>query len=168
MNPAGLVPVLERKDGTFMTQSLAIIEWLDEEYPRPALLPRDADGRARVRALAYMVACEIHPLNNLRVLGYLADSLGADEDFQRKWFIHWVSETFDVLEATLARDEGTGDFCHGSEPSLADVCLYAQVWNNKRFDIDLSSWPTITRIFNALDAIPAFHSAAPPFQPDAS
>ncbi|SFU21932.1 maleylpyruvate isomerase [Mesorhizobium sp. YR577] len=168
MNPAGLVPVLERKDGTSMTQSLAIIEWLDEEYPRPALLPRDADGRARVRALAYMVACEIHPLNNLRVLGYLADSLGADEDFQRKWFIHWVSETFDVLEATLARDEDTGDFCHGSEPSLADVCLYAQVWNNKRFDIDLSSWPTITRIFNALDAIPAFHSAAPPFQPDAS
>lgn len=168
MNPAGLVPVLEREDGKFMTQSLAIIEWLEEQHPEPALLPRDADGKARVRSLAYMVACEVHPLNNLRVLGYLSDTFGADEDAQRKWFVHWVTETFDALETVLAREPETGDFCHGSEPTLADVCLYAQVWNNRRFDIELSKWPTISRIFTALDAIPAFHSAAPPFQPDAS
>lgn len=168
MNPAGLVPVLERDDGKFMTQSLAIIEWLEEQHPEPALLPRDADGKARVRSLSYMVACEVHPLNNLRVLGYLSDTFGADEDAQRKWFVHWVIETFDALETVLAREPETGDFCHGSEPTLADVCLYAQVWNNRRFDIELSKWPTISRIFTALDAIPAFHSAAPPFQPDAS
>jgi maleylpyruvate isomerase len=168
MNPAGLVPVLEREDGTFMNQSLAIIEWLEETHPQPPLLPQDADGRARVRALSYMIACEVHPLNNLRVLGYLADTFGADEEAQRSWFVHWVKATFDALETTLARDASTGRFCHGNQPSLADICLYAQVWNNRRFDIELSTWPTIARIFSALDAIPAFHSAAPPFQPDAS
>lgn len=168
MNPAGLVPVLEREDGTFMNQSLAIIEWLEETHPQPPLLPQDADGRARVRALSYMIACEVHPLNNLRVLGYLADTFGADEEAQRAWFVHWVNATFDALETTLARDASTGRFCHGNQPSLADICLYAQAWNNRRFDIELSTWPTIARIFSALDAIPAFHSAAPPFQPDAS
>jgi maleylpyruvate isomerase len=168
MNPAGLVPVLERDDGKFMTQSLAIIEWLDEKYPLPALLPPDSDGKARVRSLAYMIACEVHPLNNLRVLGYLADAFAADDDAQRKWFTHWVTETFDAVETILARDQETGDFCHGTEPTLADVCLYAQVWNNRRFDIEISKWPTISRIFTALDAIPAFNTAAPPRQPDAS
>lgn len=168
MNPAGLVPVLEREDGKFMTQSLAIIEWLEEKYPLPALLPPDSDGKARVRSLAYMIACELHPLNNLRVLGYLADAFAADDDAQRKWFTHWVTVTFDALETILARDQETGDFCHGTEPTLADVCLYAQVWNNRRFDIEISKWPTISRIFTALDAIPAFNTAAPPRQPDAS
>ncbi|SDK35383.1 maleylacetoacetate isomerase [Agrobacterium fabrum] len=168
MNPAGLVPVLEREDGVFMNQSLAIIEWLEETHPQPPLLPQDADGRARVRALSFMIACEVHPLNNLRVLGYLADTFGADEEAQRAWFVHWVNATFDALETTLASDASTGRFCHGNQPSLADICLYAQAWNNRRFDIELSTWPTIARIFSALDAIPAFHSAAPPFQPDAS
>jgi maleylpyruvate isomerase len=168
MNPAGLVPVLEREDGTFMTQSLAIIEWLEETHPTPALLPGDADGRARVRGLAYMIACEIHPLNNLRVLQYLGDTLSADEASQKTWFTHWVSTTFDALETLLARDGATGAFCHGETPTLADICLYAQIWNNKRFEIDLGRWPTITRIFAALDAIPAFRDAAPPAQPDAS
>lgn len=168
MNPAGLVPSLEREDGQVMTQSLAIIEWLDETHPAPPLLPRDADGRARVRALAYMVACEIHPLNNLRVLGHLAKTFGADEAAQKAWFTHWVTATFDALETTLARDAATGRFCHGDAPGLADLCLYAQVWNNRRFDISPDPWPTIARIFKALDDIPAFADAAPPRQPDAA
>jgi maleylpyruvate isomerase len=168
MNPAGLVPTLERADGAFMTQSLAIIEWLEEIRPEPPLLPGDADGRARVRALALMIACEIHPLNNLRVLGHLADRFAADEEAQKAWFTHWVETTFDALETTLASDVRTGAFCHGDAPGLADLCLYAQVWNNRRFDIGPDRWPTIARIFARLDAIPAFRDAAPPNQPDAA
>lgn len=168
MNPAGLVPTLERDDGTVMTQSLAIVEWLEEIHPTPALLPNDPDGRARVRALALMIACEVHPLNNLRVLGYLAEHFGADEQAQKQWFTHWVETTFDALEKTLASESQTGAFCHGDTPGLADICLYAQVWNNKRFEISSAAWPTITRIFNALDALPAFANAAPPNQPDAA
>jgi maleylpyruvate isomerase len=168
MNPAGLVPVLEREDGTFLTQSLAIIEWLNEKYPSPALLPEDADGRARVRSLAYMIACEVHPLNNLRVLQYLSDTFSADEAAQKAWFVHWVKLTFDALEIQLSADKATGKFCHDHSPTIADICLYAQVWNNKRFEIDIANWPTIARIFAALDAIPAFRDAAPPAQPDAA
>jgi maleylpyruvate isomerase len=168
INPAGLVPTLERDDGTFLTQSLAIIEWLDETHPKPPLLPADADGKARVRAISYMIACEIHPLNNLRVLQYLGGTFGADEEAQKQWFVHWVQSTFDPLEQMLAGDPDTGKFCHGDQPGLADLCLYAQVWNNQRFAIDAACWPTITRIFDALNAIPAFRDAAPPNQPDAS
>lgn len=167
-NPQGLVPTLERDDGVNMTQSLAIVEWLDEVHPEPALLPADPDGRARVRALSYMIACEIHPLNNLRVLFRLGDQFGADEAAQKEWFTHWVTTTFDALETDLARNPATGRFCHGDTPTLADICLYAQVWNNKRFQIDLATWPTIARIFAALDALPAFAKAAPPAQPDAT
>lgn len=167
-NPQGLVPTLEREDGSHLTQSLAIIEWLEETHPEPALLPEDADGRTRVRALAYMIACEIHPLNNLRVLFYLRDELGADEAAQKAWFIHWVTLTFDALEATLAESPETGKYCHGDTPTLADVCLYAQIWNNERFDIARDKWPTISRIFGALDELPAFNNAAPPNQPDAA
>ncbi|AVW90289.1 maleylacetoacetate isomerase [Celeribacter baekdonensis] len=167
-NPQGLVPTLEREDGTFMTQSLAIIEWLEETHPEPALLPKDADGRARVRALSYMIACEIHPLNNLRVLFRLRDQFGADEAAQKEWFTHWVSTTFDAFEAALTHSPDTGIYCHGDTPTLADVCLYAQVWNNKRFGIPLDPWPTIARIYAALDQLPAFAKAAPPQQPDAA
>ncbi len=166
-NPQGLVPTLELEDGTNLTQSLAIIEWLEETHPTPALLPADALGRARVRALAYMIACEIHPLNNLRVLFRLGDQFGADEAAQKAWFTHWVTLTFDALEEAL-QDPRTGIFCHGDSPGLADICLYAQVWNNRRFDIPLKTWPTIARIFEALDALPAFAQAAPPRQPDAA
>jgi maleylpyruvate isomerase len=168
MNPAGLVPALERADGTVMVQSLAIIEWLDETHPEPPFLPPDADGRARVRALAYMIACEIHPLNNLRVLSYLSEVLGQDEAAISGWFTHWVHATFAPLESTLAGSRDTGTFCHGEQPGLADLCLYAQVWNNKRFNIDMSAYPVITRIFTALDGIAAFSNAAPPRQPDAA
>ena len=167
-NPQGLVPTLELDDGTNLTQSLAIIEWLEETHPTPALLPADPSGRARVRALAYMIACEIHPLNNLRVLFRLRDQFGADEGAQRDWFTHWVGTTFDALEDALANSPDTGTFCHGDIPGLADVCLYAQVWNNRRFDIALDPWPTISRIFTALDALPEFRNAAPPNQPDAA
>lgn len=168
LNPQGLVPALERENGKVLTQSLAIIEWLDETHPEPPLLPADADGRARVRALAYMIACEVHPLNNLRVLKYLGEWLGADEAAQKQWFTDWVVTTFDALETTLARDSETGRFCHGDTPGLADTCLYAQVWNNRRFDIDTATWPTVARIFDALHAIPAFQDAAPSKQPDAA
>lgn len=167
-NPQGLVPTLELDDGTNLTQSLAIIEWLEESHPNPALLPADPSGRARVRALAYMIACEIHPLNNLRVLFRLRDQFGADEGAQKDWFTHWVSTTFDALEDALANSPDTGTYCHGDTPGLADVCLYAQVWNNRRFDIALDPWPTISRIFTALDALPEFRNAAPPNQPDAA
>lgn len=168
MNPAGLVPTLELEDGRFMTQSLATIEWLDETHPEPPLLPADADGRCRVRALAQMIACEIHPLNNLRVLTYLGAALDADEAAQKAWFVHWVTTTFDALEAALAGAEQTGALCHGDRPGLADICLYGQIWNNRRFEIDTATWPTIARINAALEAIPAFADAAPPRQPDAA
>lgn len=166
-NPQGLVPTLEREDGTHLSQSLAIIEWLEETYPEPRLLPSDPDGRARVRALAQMIACDLHPLNNLRVLLHLRDQFGADEEAQRSWFLHWVQLTFTALEATLSQSPQTGRFCHGETPTLADICLYAQVWNNKRFEIPLDPWPTTARIFAALDELPEFCNAAPPNQPDA-
>ena len=168
INPQGLVPSLELADGRVLTQSLAIIEWLEETHPEPALLPTDPDGRSRVRALAYMIACEIHPLNNLRVLGRLTEQFGADADAQKAWFTHWVTLTFDALERSLADSPATGRFCHGDTPGLADICLYAQVWNNRRFAIPLDEWPTIARIFGKLDRVPAFANAAPPQQPDAT
>lgn len=171
LNPSGLVPALEIEDGgetQVLTQSLAIMEWLEETHPEPALLPSDAAGRARVRSLSYMIACEIHPLNNLRVLNYIGAEIGADEAGKKSWFTHWVVETFDAMEASLASDPATGKFCHGDTVTFADLCLYAQVWNNRRFEIALDKWPTINRIFTALDAMPAFRKAAPPNQPDAA
>ena len=167
-NPQGLVPTLEKEDGVFLTQSLAIMEWLEETHPEPALLPKDPDGRARVRALSYMIACEIHPLNNLRVLFRLRDQFGADEEAQKAWFTHWVATTFDAFETAVASSAQTGTYCHGETPTMADCCLYAQVWNNRRFGISLDSWPIIARIYADLDKLPAFNRAAPPNQPDAA
>ncbi len=166
-NPAGLVPVLELDDGTHLSQSLAIIEYLDETHPTPPLLPADALGRARVRALAQLVACDIHPLNNLRVLQYLESELGQDQTGKTRWFRHWVGEAFGALEEMLASSSKTGIFCHGDTPGMADICLYAQVWNNRRFDVDMTPYPTISAIFARLDKIDAFVRAAPPNQPDA-
>ncbi len=167
-NPAGLVPVLELEDGTHLSQSLAIIEYLDETHPTPPLLPDDALGRARVRALAQLVACDIHPLNNLRVLQYLERELGQDQAGKTRWFRHWVAEAFAPLEEMLASSRDTGVFCHRDTPGLADICLYAQVWNNRRFDVDMTGYPTISAIFERLDQIDAFARAAPPRQPDAT
>ena len=167
LNPQGLVPALELEDGSVLTQSLAIMEWLDEAYPQNPLLPGSPLERARVRALAQLIALEIHPLNNLRVLDYIDEQFGADDEEIAAWFAHWVRTSFDPLEKMLASHPATGIFCHGDSPGYADCCLYAQVWNNRRFKIDLSAYPTIERIFQACDALDAFKRAAPMQQPDA-
>ena len=167
LNPQKLVPALEI-DGHLLTQSLAILEYLEETKPEPPLLPKDAAGRARVRGLALQVACDIHPLNNLRVLGYLAKTLGASEAQKQAWYCHWIAEGLAALEAALARDPATGAFCHGSTPTLADVCLVPQVANARRFKCPLDSYPTIRRIEAACLALPAFARASPENQPDAA
>ncbi len=164
-NPAGLVPVLELEDGTMLSQSLAIIEYLDEVHPDPPLLPADPVARAQVRALAYMIACEVHPLNNLRVLQELEARFGQGPEGKAAWFAHWVHATFGPLEQMLS--ESAGRFCFGDAPGLADLCLYAQVWNNRRLKIEMDGYPVINRIFDALEGIDAFRRAAPPLQPDA-
>ncbi len=167
LNPQRLVPALELDDGTVLIQSLAIMEWLDEAYPDRPLLPADPRARARVRALGQMVALEIHPINNLRVLTYLETTLGADAAAKTAWIHHWVDTTFAPLEAMLSQSPQTGTFCHGDTPGYADCCLYAQMWNNRRFGVDMAPYPTISRIFTALDALPEFADAAPAQQPDA-
>ena len=166
INPAELVPALV-EDGHAITQSLAIMEYLDETHPDPALLPRDALGRARVRALAQSIACEMHPLNNLRVLQYLERDLKLDETAKNTWYRHWVTVGFTALEAMLANNPNTGIFCHGDTPGLADCCLMPQILNARRFDTPLDPFPTILRIETACLALDAFAKAAPQLQPDA-
>jgi maleylacetoacetate isomerase len=165
-NPQGLVPVLEH-DGRYFAQSLAIIEYLDELEPRPPLLPATAEGRARVRALALLIAGEIQPLNNLRVLGYLKRALGADEAARDAWYRHWLAGGLGPLEKRLSGDGATGRFCHGDEPGLADVCLVPQVYNAERYAFDLQPFPVIRRITAACRELDAFTRAAPERQPDA-
>lgn len=167
VNPQGLVPALILGDGTLLTQSLAIIEFLNETWPEPPLLPQDALGRARVRMLAQMIACDIHPVNNLRVLTSLRTQFGAGDEDVVNWFRHWVSEGFQPLEKILASSSETGTFCHDDTPGLADICLVAQVTSNARFGVDLAPYPTITRIHAACMALPAFQKAAPENQIDA-
>jgi len=167
LNPQGLVPALEIEDKAVLTQSMAIIEYLDEAHPDPALMPPDALGRARVRSLAQIVGCDIHPVNNLRILRYIADEFGASAAGKKKWFTNWAKEGFNALEARLTAESETGDFCHDDTPGLADICLYAQVLNNQRFDIAVNSYPTIARIFTNCDAIAAFQDARPENQVDA-
>ena len=164
-NPQKLVPALE-DNGQVLTQSLAIIDYLDEAYPAHSLLPATAVERARVRAMAQLIACDIHPLNNLRVLGYLKNQLGADETAKTEWYRHWIKEGFAALEILL-QSEQTGRFCHGDKPTLADCCLIPQVYNARRFQVDLSPYPTISRIAAECEALPAFQTAAPENQPDA-
>ncbi|MDN5865619.1 MAG: maleylacetoacetate isomerase [Gammaproteobacteria bacterium] len=166
-NPLGRVPVLVDGDAT-LTQSLAILEYLDERYPEPPLLPDDAIDRARVRALAQVVGCDIHPLDNLSVLKYLQSELGASDEQKLEWYRHWVKQGFDALETMLAGDERTDRFCHGDKPGLADVCLVPQVYNARRFDCDLETYPTITRIDAACAQLDAFRRAIPEAQPDAT
>lgn len=166
VNPAGLVPALE-VDGQVVAQSLAIIEYLEETHPSPALLPADALGRARVRAIAQAIACDIHPLNNLRVLAYLGQELGASEAQKAAWYRHWVHTGLAAVEAMLAGDVRTGRFCHGDEPGLADCCLVPQLFNARRFDCPTGHLPTIERIVAACEALEPFRRAAPAAQPDA-
>ncbi len=167
VNPQGRVPALE-DGGAIMVQSMAIMEYLDEKYPAPPLLPDDSEGRARVRGIANIVACDIHPLNNLAVLNYLKDELGADQDAVVGWYRHWVKEGFDGIEPLLAGSKETGTFCHGDAPGLADICLVPQVFNARRFDCDLSAYPTILRINDACLALDAFDRAQPGNQPEAA
>ncbi|MDE2024215.1 MAG: maleylacetoacetate isomerase [Gammaproteobacteria bacterium] len=166
LNPQGLVPALVDK-GHVLTQSLAIIEYLDETHPQPPLLPKDAPGRARVRALAQIVACDIHPVNNQRILKYLEKEFRADEAARSKWYRHWIVEGFNALDKLLGSSPATGKFCHGDQPTLADICLVPQVFNARRFKIDLASFPAIERINAACLALAAFVDAAPDRQPDA-
>lgn len=166
VNPQKFVPTLVDGDHT-LTQSLAILEYLEEIHPAPPLLPADAAGRARVRGLAQAIACDIHPLNNLRVLRHLGSALGLDEAARNGWYHHWIAEGFAALEAMLAGHPATGRLCHGDEPTLADLCLVPQVYNAERFACDLAPYPTIRRIAAAARAIPAFADAAPERQPDA-
>lgn len=168
LNPQRLVPALELDTGAVLTQSLAIVEYLDEVHPEPPLLPGDALGRARVRALAQAVACEIHPVNNLRVLRYLTGPLGLDASSRDTWYRHWVTLGFDALERSLAEDGRTGTFCHGETPTLADLCLVPQVYNARRFEVLLEPYPTIARIDAACRALEAFAVAAPEAQADAT
>ena len=165
LNPHKLVPALE-VDGGVLTQSLAIIEYLDETHPEPPLLPGNPLGRARVRSLALAVACDIHPLNNLRVLQHLK-AMGHSQAEGDGWYRHWIAVGLEGLEAQLAGDPQTGRFCHGDAASLADVCLVPQMTNARRFDCDVSGYPTLRRIEEACLAVPAFADALPERQPDA-
>ena len=162
-----LVPLLELDDGTRLSQSMAIIEYLDETFPEPPLLPRDALGRARVRALAQSIACEIHPINNLRVLQYLGGQLGATQEQKDAWYHHWIATGLQGLEAMLAGHPDTDRFCHGDTPTLADCCLVPQLFNARRFNCPLDAYPTLLRIDAACAELPAFQQAAPGAQADA-
>jgi maleylacetoacetate isomerase len=166
LNPQGMVPALA-VDGAVLTQSLAMIEYLDEVHPEPALLPTRAIDRAYVRSLAQIIACDIHPIDNLRVLKYLRDPLGHDEPTVQAWYNHWIATGFDALETILASDPRTGRFCFGDTPGMADICLVPQVTNAGNFRLDLAPYPTITRIFDACMALDAFAAAHPARQPDA-
>ena len=166
INPLSLVPTLQ-DNNTFHTQSLAIVEYLEELYPEPSLLPKEPIARARVRAIALSIACDIHPLNNLRVLKYLTNMLKISDGIRMKWYAHWISKGFEGIEAMLAGHRDTGSFCHKDTPGLADICLVPQVFNANRFDCDLTRFPTILRINEKCMALDAFQKAQPANQPDA-
>src|SRR5712692_4167651 len=160
VNPQGLVPTLE-DGGQTLIQSMAIIEYLDEIHPQPPLLPKDPADRSRVRALADIVACDIHPINNLRVLRYLTHQLGLDEAAIAAWFNHWIAAGFQALEPLVAQDARTGAFCHGDSPGLADLTLVPQVVNAERYLLDLAPYPTVTRIYENCMRIEPFIAAHP-------
>ena len=166
LNPQGLVPALET-NGKVLTQTPSIIEWLEEVYPTPALLPKDALERAHVRALAALVGCDIHPLNNRRILEYLRKNFGADETAINAWCATWIGAGFDGLEALLEASGQRGRFCFGDAPTFADVYLVPQVESARRFKIDMASWPRISAIDAACGELDAFRLAAPAMQSDA-
>jgi maleylacetoacetate isomerase len=166
INPQRLLPALVTDDGATLTQSLAILEWLDETHPEPALLPANPLERARVRAFAQVIACEIHPLQNLRVLKYLADEFGADAAATTRWLTRWLTEGLDACEALLAKRDRESAFCFGDTPGLADICLVPQVFSAQRFEVDISHLTRIASIHARCEALPAFADAHPARQPD--
>ena len=166
LNPQELVPVLQHGQRN-LRQSLAILEYLDEMWPEPPLLPATARDRARVRALAQVVASDIHPLNNLRVLQYLEHDWGVPQPEREVWVKHWIDKGFRALEALLADNPSTGEFCDGHQPTIADCCLVPQVYNARRFGIDMARYPIIDRIERRCLALLAFDAARPERQPDA-
>ncbi len=165
LNPQGLVPALN-VDGRTLTQSPAILEWIEESWPDPPLLPKDRYDRAHVRAMAALVACDIHPINNLRILNTLKSEFGADQDAVLRWISHWITEGFTALETILKADKTRGDFCFGDAPGLAECCLIPQVYAARRFDVDLTSFPAICAIDDACAVLPAFKAAHPGNQMD--
>jgi len=170
LNPAALVPTLideQTADQRPLTQSLAIIEYLDETHPAPPLLPQAPADRAFVRSIALAIACDIHPVNNLRVLRYLVRDLKVDDDAKNAWYRHWCEQGLAAVEEMLANDPRTGRFCFGDTPSLADCCLIPQIFNARRTGCDLSKMPIIVRIDEACMELEAFAAAAPARQPDA-
>lgn len=167
LNPQQLVPVLMHGRRA-VRQSLAILEYLDEAWPDSVpLLPGSARERARVRALALLVACDVHPLNNLRVLQFFEQQWNVPQPEREEWVRHWIAEGLDALEALVAEDPSTGAFCHGDLPGLADCCLVPQLYNARRFGMDVGAWPVLARIERACQALPAFQAAVPEAQPDA-
>ncbi|MDE1923624.1 MAG: maleylacetoacetate isomerase [Gammaproteobacteria bacterium] len=165
-NPQQLVPALE-DDGAMVTQSLAILEYLEETHPQPPLLPADPAGRARVRAIALAIACDIHPLNNLSVLRYLGSTLGVDEERRNVWYRHWIDRGFAAIEQLIERDRPAGAFCHGEKPTIADCLLVPQVFNAHRYQMSLDPYPRIRAVHEACMRLDAFRRAAPEAQADA-
>ena len=166
VNPQALIPVLRHGDRV-LTQSLAIMEYLDETFPERPLLPAVARDRQRARAIAAMVACDIHPLGNLRVQQYLERELGATQAQREGWTRHWIGKGFEAIERVLADSPATGEFCEGDRPTIADCCLVPQVYNARRFNLDMAVFPTISRIDAACQVLEAFRAARPERQPDA-
>lgn len=168
VNPQGLVPALVDGRGRVYTQSLATIEWLDETHPEPPLVPQDADARWYVRAVSQIVGCEMHPLNNVRVLKYLKSAYGlTDDQVNKDWYPHWIAEGFADLERFFAAHGRHGRFCFGDAFTMADVCLVPQVFNAERFGCDLGPYATVKRIYSACLELPAVRAADPAKQPDA-
>ena len=167
VNPQQLVPALDTGEQVLI-QSPAIIEWLEETHPTPALLPAEADGRARVRALAAIVGCDIHPVNNRRILEALRHRFGADDAAVNDWCGTWISAGFDAIEALLAADTRRGDYCFGNSPTLADVYLVPQVESARRFKVDIARWPRVQTIDARCGELDAFRRAVPSVQPDAA
>ncbi|SPF78038.1 maleylacetoacetate isomerase [Pseudoprimorskyibacter insulae] len=166
MNPQALVPTLVNGDLTLI-QSMAILEWLEDTYPEPAILPADKDKRAQVRAFANIIACDVHPLQNLRVLQYLGDEFGADQAAKDAWCQRWITDGLMACEDLLAKQSHGSAFCFGETPGLADICLVPQVFSAGRFGVDLAAMPRVTAVYEACQALSAFANAAPGKQPDA-
>jgi len=167
VNSQGLVPALEDA-GRILTQSLAIIEYLDEVHPGPKLLPSDPLDRAYVRALSQIVACEIHPLNNLRTLKYIRKTYGLDDDGVNAWYRHWIAEGFEMMESFLKRERKHGKFCFRDQVTMADCCLVPQVFNAQRYNCDLKPYPAVMRLHEECMKLEAFVAAQPSKQPDAA